>query len=151
MMKTIKRATLIAVAVCFAIPAFSQASKTSTNKKVPSASGGTSLSADQSKMLCKAWKMDTVSTFGVDKKANAKEANDGITPMADGTLFLTQEGSAYTGTWTYAAGRLNVTIKNPDSKLSFKIISLADSRLVLEYQYPAPDLSKVKYYYEPKK
>jgi len=71
--------------------------------------------------------------------------------MADGSAFLTQEGTAYTGKWTYAGGRINVSSESPAYKASFKIISLSDARLVLEYQYPAPDLSKVKYTYAPKK
>ncbi len=144
-----KQAALIAICTFIAIPAFSQTAK-ATAKKVPP-SGGTSLSADQSIMLCKAWKLDTVSAFGVDSKPKAKEANDGITPVADGSIFLTQEGVAYTGKWTYAAGRINVAAENPSNKISFKVISLADARMVLEYQYPAPDYSKVRYTYAPKK
>jgi hypothetical protein len=145
----LKQVTLIAIGTFIALPVFSQTTKTATKKVPPS--GGTSLSADQSKMLCKAWKLDTVSVYGVDSKPKAKEANDGITPMADGTIFVTQEGVATTGKWTYVAGRINVVADNPANKVSFKVISLADSRLVLEYQYPAPDLSKVKYTYSPKK
>jgi len=146
-MKFSKQAALIAIGTFIAIPAFAQSTKTET-KKVPS-SGGTSLSADQSKMLCKAWKLDTVSVYGVDSKPKAKEANDGITPVADGSVFLTQEGVATTGKWTYAGGRINVV--SPSNKVSFKVISLTENRMVLEYQYPAPDLSKVKYTYSPKK
>ncbi len=144
-----KQAALIAICTFIAIPAFSQTTKTATKKVPPS--GGTSLSADQSKMLCKAWKLDTVSVYGVDSRPKAKEANDGITPVADGSIFLTQEGVASTGKWTYAGGRINVVAENPANKGSFKVISLTDTRMVLEYQYPAPDYSKVKYTYSPKK
>ena len=144
-----KRAILVAIGILFVIPVFSQTAK-STAKKVPP-QGGTSLSAEQSKMLCKAWKLDTVLVYGVGNKPNAKEANDGITLIADGSLFLTFEGVASTGKWTYAGGRINTVTQKPDNKISFRLMSLADSRLVLEYQYPAPDLSRVKYIYSPKK
>jgi hypothetical protein len=144
-----KRALLIAAGIIFAIPVFSQTAK-STAKKVPPQSG-TSLSAEQSKMLCKAWKLDTVLVFGVGNKPNSKEAGDGITLMDDGSLFLTMEGVASTGKWTYAGGRINTATQKPDNKISFRVISLADTRMVLEYQYPAPDLTRVKYIYSPKK
>lgn len=144
-----KRAFLAAIGIFFAIPVFSQTAK-STAKKVPP-QGGTSLSAEQSKMLCKAWKLDTVFVFGVGNKPNSKEAKDGITLIEDGSLFLTQEGVASTGKWAYTGGRINTATQKPDDKISFKVISLADSRMVLEYQYPAPDLSRVKYIYSPKK
>jgi hypothetical protein len=146
MRSLLKQAALIGFCCFITISAFSQ----KATKKVPS-SGGTSLSADQSKMLCKAWKLDTLSEYGVDNKANAKEASDGITFVADGSLFLTMEGNAGTGTWTYAPGRINAVLKSPDKTLNFKVISLTDGRLVLEYQIPAPDLSKIKYSYSPKK
>ncbi|HTB31128.1 MAG TPA: hypothetical protein VK808_03830 [Bacteroidia bacterium] len=144
-----KQVMLVAVCSLIAVPVFSQTTNTSTTKKVPP-SGGTSLSADQSKMLCKAWKLDSVSAFGVDKKANSKEAGDGITPVADGSLFLTQEGVASTGKWTCGGGRLNAITSNAGTK-SFKVISMTDARMVLEYQYPAPDYSKITYIYTPKK
>jgi hypothetical protein len=130
-----------------AILSFSQ---TNSTKKAPAAqSAGASLSDDKLKMLTKAWAIDTVEQFGVAAKANAKEKNDLITLLADGTLFFTQEGTAATGTWKYAGGRLNIETKSPDNKISFKMISLADTRLVLEYQ--TPDLIKIKYTYKPKK
>ena len=102
-------------------------------------------------MLCKAWQLDTISMYGVDNKLTSKEANDGITFVADGSLFITQEGVASTGTWTYAGGRINTVTTNPDNKMSLRIMSLADGRMVLEYQIPAPDLSRVQYTYSPKK
>lgn len=146
MFKKSKYLFLILTGALFVIPASAQ--NTSHSKKSPSA--GASLSADRSKMLCKAWQLDTVSEFGVDNKATAKEANDGITFVADGSLFITQEGVAATGTWTYSGGRINTVTKNPDNTLSFRIMSLADNRMVLEYQYPAPDLTRVQYTYHPK-
>jgi hypothetical protein len=148
MKRFLKKAALLGFCCLVTIPAFSQNTAKVATKKVPP-SGGTSLSADQSKMLCKAWKLDTLSQFGVEKKASAKEANDGITFVADGNLFFTQEGAAATGTWSYAGGRINTVTKNPDNKISFKIISLADNRVVLEYQ--TPDLVRIRYTYSPKK
>ncbi len=100
-------------------------------------------------MLCKAWKMDTVSEFGVDSKPKPKQVGDGITFVADGSLFFTKDGVAVTGKWNYTATRINTVTENPDLNLSFKIISLSDGRLVLEYQ--TRNLERVKYVYHPKK
>jgi len=145
-MKLLKKLPVILIGCLFAMPVFAQ--NTTHAKKAPA---GSSLSPDRSKMLCKAWQLDTVSMYGVDNKPTSKEANDGITFVADGNLFITQEGVASTGTWTYAGGRINTVTTNPDNKLSFRIMSLADNRMVLEYQIPAPDLSRIQYSYSPKK
>jgi len=146
-MQFLKHLTIILTGCLFAIPVLAQ--NATHTKKAPSA--GTTLSPERSKMLCKAWQLDTISEFGVANKAKGKEANDGITFVADGSLFITQEGHASTGTWTYAAARINTVTTNPDNKLSFQILGLADSLMVLEYQYPAPDLTRVQYTYSPKK
>lgn len=127
----------------FAMPVFAQ--NTIPAKKTT----GSVLAPDRSKMLCKPWQLDTISEFGVDNKVNGKEANDGVTFVSDGSFFITQEGVASTGTWTYSAGRINTVTTNPDNKMSWRIISLADNRLVLEYQ--EPDLNRTQYTYSPKK
>jgi hypothetical protein len=120
----------------------------SSNKKAPPV-GASSFSANQSKMLCKAWKLDSTSAFSVTDKPSDKEVNDGVTFVADGNCFLTQEGVASTGIWAYAGGRINVAIKTLASKISFKLISLTDTKLVVEYQ--SPDLIRTEYIYSPKK
>ncbi len=137
---------LICCSLC-SIPVFAQ-NKTMT-KKVPS-SGGTSLSVDQSKMLCKAWQIDSISQFDLVTKPLAKQVNDAVTFSADGSVSIIQDGVSSTGTWTYASGGINIATKT-GNKLSFKLSTLSDNRLILEYQYPAPDLSRIKYMYSPKK
>ncbi len=144
MIKSIKLLTLIAVYCLFVIPVFAQ--NTTHAKKT---SSGPALSPERSKMLCKPWQLDTISEFDVANKVTGKEANDGVTFTADGNFFITQEGAASTGTWTYSTGRINTVTTNPDNKMSLKIISLADDRLVLEYQ--DPDLNRTQYTYHPKK
>ncbi len=147
-MKTsLKIAALLIIGCMFTTPLFSQ-KKATTTKKAPS-SGGASLSDEKSKMLCKAWKVDTISEFGVDSRPTSKQAADGITFVADGSLFMTMEGVASTGKWTYGGARINTVTTSPDAKMSFKIISLADNRMVLEYQ--TPDLIRIQYVYKPKK
>ena len=150
----IKRVGLFIISFALVTSSFSQ---THTAKKAatPQTPGG-SLATDKQKMLIKAWVIDTVGNFGVFSVASAKEKNDGITFIADGSLFLTQEGAAITGTWKYAGGRIMVDTKNPDdakgyygNKINFKMLSLADSRLVLEFQ--TPDLIRIQYIYKPKK
>lgn len=145
-MRFLKILPVILIACLFALPAFAQ--NAAHAKKAPASSG---LAPERSKMLCKPWQLDTTSEYGVDTKAAGKEANDGITFVADGSFFITQEGVASTGTWTYSGGRINTVTTNPDNKLSFRIMSLADNRMVLEYQIPAPDLSRIQYTYSPKK
>lgn len=148
MKNILKHLMIIALAVCFFdMQAYAQ----STTTPVKKTSSG-ALSPDRSKMLCKVWQLDTVSAFGVGNKANGKEANDGITFGADGSFFITNEGAASSGTWTYSAGRINTHTTNtdvPDNKMSFTIISLVDNRMVLEYQ--SADLTRTQYTYEPKK
>ena len=145
-MKSIKHLALIAACSMFAIPVFAQ---NTPHAKKTSSSSGAALSPERSKMLCKPWQLDTISEFGVDNKVNGKEAHDGVTFTTDGNFFITQEGVASTGTWTYSAGRINTVTTNPDNKMSLRIISIADNRLVLEYQ--DPDLNRTQYTYSPKK
>jgi hypothetical protein len=138
---------LLFITICFlAIPVFAQ--NTTKTKKAPA---GSSLSPEKSQMLCKPWKLDSISEYGVDTKASGKQVNDGVTFVADGSFFLTLDGVASTGTWTYAGGRINTVTKNPDNTYSFKILGLSDNCLMLDFQYPAPDLSRAKFIYSPKK
>lgn len=146
-MNFFKQILVILIACFFAMPLFAQ---NSTHPKKATHSG-TPLSADQSKILCKAWKLDSISEFGVDNKASGKEANDGITFGSDGSFFITLDGVASTGTWTYASGHISAVAKNPDNTFSFKLVTLADDRLALDYQYPAPDLTRASFSYSPKK
>jgi hypothetical protein len=148
-MLILKRIALIAT--CGVITVSCYAQSTTTPVKKTTSAKQTALTPEKSKMFCKAWKLDTISEFGVDNKAKGKEANDGITLVADGSLFLTQEGVTSTGTWTYAGGRINTVTTSPDNKLSFKVMSISDARMVLEYQNPAPDLSRIQYTYSLKK
>jgi len=147
MLNSLKQIAVISACCFIAMPVFAQTAASTT--KAPSAKS--SISPEKSKMLCKAWKLDTYSAYGVDNKAGGKQANDAITFVADGTFFITQDGVSSTGTWTYVAGHINAVTTNPDAKLSFKLVDLTDVRLVLDYQYPAPDLSRVEYTYSPKK
>lgn len=146
-----KKIPLLIAALLFAGTAFSQnaqAGKTIQHKAA--APAGPTVSADKAKMLCKAWVLDSVEQFGVSHPANAKEKTDGITFTADGTFFLTDEGTASTGTWKgNAAPYINTSFGTPEVKKMYKLISLSDSRLQLEYQ--TPDLIRITYTYSPKK
>ncbi len=107
------------------------------------------LSPDKSKMLCKAWKLDSVEQFGVQHPANAKEKSDGITFVADGSFFVTSEGVAATGTWKCnGSAYIYTSSGTPENKMMYKIMGLADNRLALEYQ--TPDLIRIHYVYTPK-
>jgi len=130
----------------FTLPAFTQ-----STAPVLKTTGST-LSPDRSKMLCKAWQLDTISEFGTDNKAEGKNAHDAITFGSDGSFFMTQDGTVMSGSWSCSGDRITVETVSPDkNKLNFQIISLSGNRLVLAYQFPAPDLTKVQYTYSPKK
>jgi hypothetical protein len=146
----LKQAALIVI--CWLVSStavFAQDNKT-TNHKVPP-QGGTSLSAQKGQMLCKAWKLDSISEFGVDKKPRGKQTNDSIRFAADGSLSITHDGAAASGTWSYSAGHITIVTQNPDNKLNFKLVTLTEGKLVVDYQYPAPDLTRQRYTYIPKK
>lgn len=145
-MRFLKKLPFILIACFFTMPVFAQ--NTTHTKKTPS---GSSLSPERSQMLCKAWKLDSISEYGVDNKASGKQANDAITFVADGSFFLTLDGVASTGTWTYVSGRIDTVTKNPDNTYSFKMVGLSDNCLILDFQYPAPDLTRARFTYSPKK
>src|SRR5579885_2158388 len=141
---------LIAACVLFSTAVFAQQKKTSTTKTT--VRKGPSFSPEKMKMLCQPWKLDTVETFGVVKPANAKEQNDGITMMADSTLFLTMEGKVSTGKWmpgTWGPQYIHTTVINVTKPIMFKIIKLSDNYMQLEYQ--DEELTKTEYYYSVKK
>lgn len=140
-----KKMTLLALTVLLTSAAFAQAGKTQHK----TTQTGPTISAEKSKMLCKAWKLDSVEQFGVAQKASAKQANDGVTFTADGNFFYTTDGAATTGTWKgNAAPYINTVAGTPEVKKMFKLISLSDSKLKLEYQ--TEDLIRITYTYSPK-
>jgi hypothetical protein len=147
MTKFLKQLAFIAIASFFTISGFAQT--TTHTRKTHMANPA--MPPDQSKMLCKPWQLDSLLIYGVESKPSGKGANDGITFVADSSFFITQDGIAAMGKWMYAAGgHVNTTTTTPDKKSSFKIVTLTDGKLVLDYQYPAPDLSRVRYIYIPK-
>lgn len=142
-----KKVLVLTVAGLLSAPLFAQ---NGTAKVTPHKTQSAGLSAEKSKMLCKAWVLDSVEQFGVGHPANAKEKTDGVTFTADGNYFVTSEGVAATGTWkANGSAYIYTTSGTPENKMMYKMLSLADNRLVLEYQ--TPDLIRIKYTYSPKK
>jgi len=132
-----------------ALQAFSQTGQGSAKITPHKTIAANTMPADKSKMLCKAWVLDSVEQFGVAHTPNAKEKNDGVTFMADGTFFTTSEGVAGTGTWKGNGNPyINTSVGTPEVKKMFKIMVLSDSKLVLEYQ--TEDLIRIHYTYIPK-
>ncbi|HSY76814.1 MAG TPA: hypothetical protein VK890_08155, partial [Bacteroidia bacterium] len=132
-----KKTLTLSICLLFIVGAFAQQKK--TTKSVYHQTKPT-MSPERLKMLCKPWKIDTVENFGVAKPANATEQNDGITLMADSTLFLTMEGKLYTGKWFagWSQKIINTVTGNttPPTKMMFTIMSLSDNYMELEYQTP---------------
>lgn len=144
-----KKTLALVPCLLFVVPVFSQ-SKTHHTTAHKSYHQSASISAEKSKMLCKAWVLDSVEQFGVVQKASAKEKSDAVTFMSDGTFFITSEGVATTGKWTgNATPYVNTVTGTPEDKKMYKLITLSDDKLVLEYQ--TPDLIRIHYTYSPKK
>jgi hypothetical protein len=140
---------MIIPALCLFIATQASSQTAQSGKAAPhKAQSGLGLSAEKSKMLCKAWKLDSVEQFGVGQKANAKEANDGITFMADGTFFITTEGAPSNGTWKGNGAPYIYIAGIPAITKPYKLISLSDGKLKLEYQ--TEDLIRILYTYSPK-
>jgi len=140
-----KKTLVIVACALLTISMSAQQKKTTVHK-------GPTFSPEKIKMLCQPWKLDTSETFGVIKPASGKEQNDGITMMADSTLFLTVEGKASTGKWmpgTWGPQYINTNIINVSKPFMFKILKLSDSYMELEYQ--DEELTKTDYYYSVKK
>jgi hypothetical protein len=145
-----KKTLVLSICLFFIAGAFAQ-QKSATPAKHQAKPA---MSPEKMKMLCKPWKLDTVENFGVFKPATAAEQNDGVTFLADSTLFLTMEGKVATGKWMrgWSDKIINtVTGTNSDKKMMFTIMKLSNDYMELEYQIPAPDLSKTHYYYSAKK
>ncbi|HWY98912.1 MAG TPA: hypothetical protein VNY36_07505 [Bacteroidia bacterium] len=145
-----KKTLALSICLFFIADAFAQQKK--TTKPVYHQAKPT-MSPERQKMLCRPWKLDTVENFGVAKPANATEQNDGITLMADSTLFLTMEGKVATGKWFVGwSPKIINTVTGtttPPTKMMFTIMSLSDSYMELEYQ--TPDLIRTHYFYSAKK
>lgn len=138
--------TLFISAICLTITmgAFAQQKTAKTATKKPA------MSPEKMKILCKPWKLDTIENFGVPKPATAKEQSDGITLLADSTLFLTMEGAVKTGKWWigWSPKIINTLTGDGKDKMMFTIMSLSDNYMELEYQ--TPDLIRTHYYYSKK-
>jgi hypothetical protein len=143
--------TTLTLAACLLITvsAFSQASKSgakATPKKATSQGGGATISPEKSAMLCKAWKLDSVSQFGVTQAASPKEKGDVVTINNDGNYSMIMEGVASMGTWKgNAAPYIYTSAGTPEIKKMYKVLALTNNRLVLEYQ--TEDLIRVDYTY----
>jgi hypothetical protein len=142
-----KKVVVLSFSLLFALPIIAQNAQGS--KAVHKTSTGATVSPEKSKMLCKAWKLDSVEEFGVVHAANAKQKADGVTYMADGTFFITMDGEAATGKWTGNGNPyVYASTGTPEVKKMYKIISLSDNKFVMEYQ--TEDLIRIHYIYSPK-
>jgi hypothetical protein len=141
-----KKSFLLSICLVIGVGAFAQQKTTK-----PIAHSKPSLSLEKLKMLCKPWKLDTIENFGVAKPATAKEQSDGITLLADSTLFLTMEGAVKTGKWWtgWSPKIINTATGDAKDKMMFTIMSMSDNYMELEYQ--TPDLIRTHYYYSAKK
>ncbi len=114
---------------------------------------GAILSAANQKdtLLCKAWTLSVVDVFGTVNKPSEKQKNDGVTFILDGTAFLTMDGVARTGKWSFDKPQSNVTIDvdGGKEKFRFKILNLTKDQL--QYEYQDPELIKTKYTFVPLK
>jgi hypothetical protein len=142
-----KKTVILSICLLFTMGAFAQ------QKTAPKpVHKGVAMSPEKLKMLCKPWKLDTIENFGVAKPASAAQQNDGVTFMADSTLFLTMDGQVNTGKWMtgWSAKIINtVTGSNSDIKKMFTLMKLSDDYMELEYQ--TPDLIRIHYFYSAKK
>lgn len=116
-------------------------------------SKGIPLSPPNVKMICRAWKLDSVEMFDVTHTTNAKEKGDCISFNTDGAFSITMEGAFGSGTWKAGGVYINTVSKQggasaADTKMMFKAISVAADKLILDYQ--TPDLITVRYTYTPK-
>jgi hypothetical protein len=147
-----KKTSVLSICLLFTVGAIAQQKAATTNKPVHHSAAKPSFSPEKLKMLCKPWKLDTIENFGVAKPATAAQQNDGITLLADSTLFLTMDGQANTGKWMrgWSDKVINtVTGTNSDIKKMFTIMKLSNDYLELEYQ--TPDLIRIHYFYSAKK
>lgn len=143
-----KKTLILAPCLLFVAPVFSQSKAHHTTAHKTYHQSAT-ISPEKSKMLCKPWVLDSVEQFGVAQKASPKEKSDAVTFVADGTFFITSEGVASTGKWTGTANPyIYTTTGTPEEKKMYKLISLSNNKLVLEYQ--TPDLIRIHYTYSPK-
>jgi hypothetical protein len=141
--------SITAVLVLFSIVCHAQ-------QKVPVAPGPKpgplTLSLTQKdSLICKAWKLTIVDVFGTVNKPGEKQKNDGITLILDGTAFLTMDGVARTGKWSFDKPKANlmIDVDGGKEKFRFRIITLTKDQLLYEYQ--DPELIKTKYTFEPLK
>ncbi len=148
-----KKTSVLSICLLFTTGAFAQQkAATTTGAKPVHHAAKPSLSPEKLKMLCKPWKLDTIETFGVAKPAGDAQKNDGITMLADSTLFLTLDSKAATGKWmTGSSPKIinTVTGTNLENKKMFTIMKLSDDYLELEYQ--SPDLIRTHYFFSAKK
>lgn len=94
--------------------------------------------------LCKAWKLISYERFSVVNTPEENQKQDGVTYMADGTVFLTMDGVTKTGTWSNDKTRVwvNMVFDNGE-KYKFKIVTLTADQF--EYIYQDKELMSTKY------
>jgi hypothetical protein len=117
----------------------------------PAATSSTPASGEKEQQLCKAWKVTIIEVFGTTNAPEGKQANDGVTFINDGTAFLTIDGVAKTGKWSFDKPKANVTIAvdGTTEKFRFKVISLTADEF--KYEYQDPELIRTKYTCQPLK
>lgn len=124
--------------------------KAPTPKAKPTKQAAVPAAALHDEAFCKAWKMVNYERFSVVNLPAENEKKDGVTFVADGTVFLTIEGVAKTGTWSNDKTRtwVNMLFDNGE-KFKFKVVTLTADQFI--YTYQDPELMSTKYTCEPLK
>lgn len=137
---------LFAVAAFFTINLCAQ-----TNTKVAPKPNTQQTDNTKELLLTKAWSLTKTEEFSVESPAEGKQKDDGVTFVADKTLFLTMQGEQKTGTWLLDKTQANVmvTIDGGKEKYRFKILTLTADEFKFEYQ--DAEYSKIKWTCVPKK
>ncbi len=94
------------------------------------------LSAKDSLMCGKQWKVVTIEEWGVVNKPNEKTQNDMLLMNLDGTYNLILFGNKKAGTWSKTGQYVYFTDSATNEKFNYKIISVEKTKLKFDYRDP---------------
>ena len=101
--------------------------------------------ADVNKSLQKNWTLISTEEFGSVAEPRDSLIGDFIHLKADGTFSMKHYGETSSGKYNYNTSNKILTCTGTTSKTSFKLMSITNDVLTLEFQHPSLIRTKLQY------
>lgn len=92
------------------------------------------------------WKLVATEEFGSKWDVEGKKKGDFVNLKGDGNFEMKLDGKSKSGTWSFNKTGKTINFVEGDKKFFFKLKTVSDTALAVEYQYP--DLVRTILHYD---